>query len=208
MKIGIIGAGNVGTALTKLLTAKGHEIMLSFSKDASKLAQTAKALGATSGSVAEAVAFGDVIVVATPYPATQDALAQAGNPTGKKVVWDCTNALKADMSGLAIGTTTSAAEEIQKAAPWARVVKAIPPFAELMHTGSVRIGNKGVGVFVASDDTEAKRVVTSLVQDLGAEATEGGPLANARYIEPAGYLLVQLAYMQGLGPKIGLSLLR
>jgi predicted dinucleotide-binding enzyme len=208
MKIGIIGAGNVGTGLAKLLNPKGHEILLSFSKDAEKLAQTARAFGAKSGSVAEAVAFGDVVVIATPWAATKDALAQAGNPAARKIVWDCTNALKSDLSGLAIGTTTSAGEEIQKAAPWARVVKAIPPFAETMHSGSVRIGSRGVGVFVASDDAEAKRIVTALVQDLGAEATDVGPLSNARYIEPACYLVVNLAYMQGFGTKIGLNLQR
>ena len=208
MKIGIIGAGNVGTGLTKLLTPKGHEIMLSFSKDADKLAGTAKAFGAKSGSVAEAVAYGEVVVIATPWIATKDAIAQAGNPAGEKIVWDCTNALKPDTSGLAIGTTTSAAEEIQKAAPWARVVKAIPPFAEAMHSGSVRIGTKGAGVFVAADDAEAKRIVTTLVQDLGAEANDVGPLANSRYIEPACYLIVHLAYVQGFGTKIGLNLQR
>src|SRR6516225_2814602 len=145
MKIGIIGAGNVGTGLTKLLKAKGHEILLSFSKDPTKLAQTAKALGAKSGSVADAVSFGDVIVLATPWVATKDAISQAGVSSARKILWDCTNALKADLSGMALGTTTSAAEEIQKAAPWARVVKAIPPFAELMQTGSVRIGGSSAG---------------------------------------------------------------
>jgi hypothetical protein len=208
MKIGIIGAGNIGTGLTRLLTPKGHEIMLSFSKDGGKLAQTAKSFGAKSGNVREAVAFGDVVVIATPWAATQDALAQAGDPAGKKIVWDCTNALKPDLSGLAIGTTTSAAEEIQKAAPWARVVKAIPPFAEAMHSGSLRIGSQAAGVFVASDDAEAKRVVTALVLDLGAEAIDVGPLTNARYIEPACYLVVHLAYFQGFGTKIGLNLQR
>jgi predicted dinucleotide-binding enzyme len=207
MKIGIIGAGNVGTGLTKLLTPHRHQVMLSFSRDVDKLTQTAKAFGAKSGSVTDAVAFGEVVVIATPWTATKDAIAQATNPSSK-VVWDCTNALKPDMSGLALGLTTSAAEEIQKAAPWARVVKAIPPFAELMHTGSVRIRGKGIGVFVASDDTKAKEIIVSLVRDLGAEPTDAGPLKNARYIEPAAYLLVQLAYLQGLGPKIGLSLLR
>jgi len=207
MKIGIIGAGNVATGLTKLLGPKGHEAMLSLSRDPSKLAETAQVFGTKSGSVQAAIAFGDVVVLATPWHATKEALAQAGIPANKKIVWDCTNALKPDMSGLAVGTTTSAAEEIQKAAPWARVVKAIPPFAELMHTGSVRVAGTPVGVFVASDDSAAKETVTSLVQDLGADPADAGPLANARYIEPAAFLLVQLAYVQGLGPKIGLSLL-
>lgn len=207
MNIGIIGAGNVATGLTKLLAPKGHEVTLSFSRDVAKLEQTAKLFGSKAGTVAEAVAFGDVVVIATPWVATKEAIARAGNPAERKIVWDCTNALKPDMTGLAIGLTTSASEEIQKAVPWARVVKGIPPFAELMHTGSVRVGGRGVGVFVASDDPEAKGIVISLVQDLGADATDGGPLSNARYIEPAAFLLIQLAYSQKLGPKIGLGLL-
>lgn len=208
MKIGIIGGGNVGTGLTKLLSPKGHQIMLSFSKDANKLAQTAKSFGAASGTVAQAVAFGEVVVVATPWVATSDALAQAGKIAGKKIVWDCTNALKPDMSGLAVGTTTSAAEEIQKLASWARVVKAIPPFAEVMHSGNVRVGNKTPQIFTAADDAEAKRVIISLVNDLGADAVDAGPLTNARYIEAACFLLVNLAYMQSMGARIGLSLVR
>jgi predicted dinucleotide-binding enzyme len=207
MRIGIIGAGNVGTGVTKLLISKSHEVMLSFSKDADKLAQTSKGFGAKSGSVAQAVEFGEVVVVATPWVVTKDAIAQAGQPSQQRIVWDCTNALKPDMSGLAVGFTTSGAEEIQKAAPWARVVKAIP-FAELMHTGSVLIGDKRVGVFVASDDSEAKQVLASLVRDIGAEPTDAGRLCNARYIEPAAFVLVQLAYVQGLGPKIGFNLIR
>src|SRR5262245_8821991 len=155
MKIGIIGAGSVGTGLAKLLRPKGHEIMMSFTRDPTKLALTAKSFGAGSGTVAEAVSFGDVIAVATPYVATRDALAQAGKPAARRILWDCTNALKPDMSGLAIGTTTSAAEEIQKAAPWATVVKAIPPFAEAMHSGSVRVAGNGPGVFIAGDDADA-----------------------------------------------------
>jgi len=208
MKIGIIGAGNVGTGLAKLLTIKGHEIMFSFSRNIDKLAQTAKSFGAKSGSVADVVSFADIVVIATPWIAAKDALAQAGKLLGKKFVWDCTNALKPDMSGLAVGTTTSADEEIQRAALWARVVKAIPSFAELMHTGSVQIGGKKAGIFVASNDTEAKQIVMLLVQDLGAEPTDAGPLSNARYIEPAAFLLIQLAYVQGLGTKIALTLLR
>jgi predicted dinucleotide-binding enzyme len=124
MKIGIIGAGNVGTAIGKLLAAKGHQIFLSFSKTAEELAKAAATAGANvqSGSVADAIAFGDVIVLATPYAATAEALKQAGSPKANKILWDCTNALKPDFSGLAIGLTTSAAEEVQKLALWARVV--------------------------------------------------------------------------------------
>ena len=206
MRIGIIGAGQVGTGLAKLLQPRGHDLMLSYSRDPLKLAVTANRFGVRHGSVAEAVEFAEVVVVATPWSSTSAALHEAGSSFAPKVVWDCTNALKSDLSGLQIGTTTSAGEEIRRLIPWGRVVKAIPPFAELMHTGSVRLGEQTATVFVASDDPAAKETVTGLVREIGAEAVDAGPLANARYIEPAGYLLVQLAYMLGRGPKIGLSL--
>ncbi|MGF6597683.1 putative dinucleotide-binding enzyme [Paraburkholderia sp. GAS448] len=207
MKIGIIGAGNVGTGLTKHLVPVGHSVMLSFSLDMEKLRTTAAALGASVGTVAEAVQFADVVVLATPWTAASDALMQVGDAPQKKILWDCTNALKPDMSGLLVGTNTSGAEEIAKLAPWATVVKAIPPFAEMLHSPSMLIGGKRVGVFVCGDDSEARAVVGKLVTDIEAEPVDAGPLILARYVEPAAMLLVQLAYTRGFGTRVGLSLM-
>lgn len=208
MKIGIIGAGNVGTGLAKHLVPSGHSVMLSFSLDMERLGTTAAALGASVGTVAEAVQFADVIALATPWTAAGDALAQAGEVSQKKILWDCTNALKPDMSGLLVGTTTSGAEEVARLAPWATVVKAIPPFAEMMHSPSMLIGASRAAVFVCSDESDARAVVARLIRDIGAEPVDAGPLVLARYAEPAAMLLVQLAYARGFGTRIGLSLLR
>jgi len=207
MKIGIIGAGNVGTGLAKNLVRKGHQVLFSFAKDRDKLAATARSFGGRSGTVAEAIAFGDVVVLATPWSATPDALQQAGPIKERKILWDCTNALKPDLSGLAIGTTTSAGEEVARLAPWARVVKAIPPFAELLHSPDVRVAGHPVDIFMCSDDAEAKAVVRQLLFDLDTAPIDAGPLRNARYAEPAGFLVVQLAYALGFGTRLGLSLL-
>src|ERR1700682_5724587 len=180
VKIGIIGAGNVGTGLTKHLVPNGHSVMLSFSLDMETLRATAAALGASVGTVAETVQFADVVVLATPWTAAPDALAQVGKAPSKRILWDCTNALKPDMSGLLVGTHTSGAEEIAKLAPWATVVKAIPPLAELMHSPSMLIGGNRVGVFVCGDDSDARAVVAKLVIDLQAEPVDAGPLTLSR----------------------------
>jgi 8-hydroxy-5-deazaflavin:NADPH oxidoreductase len=208
MKIGIVGAGNLGTGLAKLLSPKGHQVLISYSRDASKLQATAKGLGIKAGTVAEAVAFADVIVLATPYPAAEDALKQAGSPSGGKILWDCTNPMKADFSGLVIGTTTSAGEQIAQKAPWAKVVKAIPPFAEVLRSGNLNLGGGKPGVIVCSDDAPSREVIAKPVTDLGAEPVIAGPLALSRYVEPANMLLVALAYANGFGPRIGLNLRR
>lgn len=208
MKIGIIGTGNVGTALAKRLGAAGHEVMLSYSRDPAKLAAASKAFGALQGSVSEAATFGDVVVLATPYPANADALSRVGSPAPGKILWDCTNPLKPDFSGLQIGTTTSAGEEAAAHAPWARVVKAIPPFAEVMHSGTLVIGGSRPGMFVCGDDRDACETVLGLGRDLDADPVIAGGLLLSRYVEPANMLLVALAYGNGLGPRIGLRLIK
>ena len=207
MKIGVIGGGNVGTALAKRLVPKGHEVMLSFSRDDETLKRTAKELGASFGSPAEAAAFGDVVALTVPWGAIEGALAQVG-PLAGKVVWDCTNALLPDMSGLALGTTTSGGETVAERLPQAMVVKGIPPFAELLHSDDPTVGGRPVGVFVAGDDAAAKAVVASLLEALPAIVTDAGGLTAARFIEPAMMLLVSLAYKQGMGPRIALDLIK
>jgi len=205
MKVGIIGAGNLGTALAKRLSLAGHQVMLSYSRDAAKLAATAADLGVGQGEPAEVKTWADVVALAVPWGAVTDAVARLGDLTGT-VLWDCTNSLKPDLSALEIGTTTSAGEELRRLAPGARVVKGIPTFAELLHSDDPLVGGKPAGLFVAGDDAEAKAIVTGLMADLPGTVVDAGELAASRFIEPAWVLLVHLAYRQGLGPRIALEL--
>jgi predicted dinucleotide-binding enzyme len=208
MNIGIVGAGDLGTGLAKQLVKFGHEVMLSFSRDLAKLRNVASSLGTKVGAPAEAAAFGEVIVLATTWSSTAEALRQIGIVQGGKLLWDCTNALKPDMSGLAIGTTTSGGEQVALGAPWAKVVKAIPPFAEVLHSSRPLVGGVLPGVFVCGDDAEARKTIARLVEHIGGAPVDAGPLSLARYAEPAAMLLVQLAYVQGFGPRIGFAVTR
>jgi predicted dinucleotide-binding enzyme len=210
MKIGLIGAGALGTALGKRLAAKGHAIMVSFARTPESLAAAIQAIGGGSRGSApeEAAADSELIVLATPWAVTLEVVAQLSPALAGKIVWDATNPLKPDMSGLVLGTTTSAGEEVAKAAPKARVVKAIPPFAEVLHDASTEVAGVRPGVFVCGDDPSARQIVLRLLDDLGAAGVEAGPLQLARYTEPLGMLLVQLAYSQGFGARIGVHLLR
>ncbi len=210
MKIGIIGAGNVGTGIGKHLAAKGHDILVSFARSADKVAEAAVMIGggAKSGTPKEAALHGEVVIVATPWGVTVEALGPLADALAGKVVWDTTNPFKPTMDELIIGTSTSAGEEIAKILPRAQVVKAVPPFAELLHSPSMLIGGHKPGVFVCGDDNAARATIIKLVGDIDADAVDAGPLKLARFTEPLGMLVTNLAYVQGLGARIGAMLIR
>lgn len=203
MKIGIIGAGSLGGALAGRLAVRGHEIMFGGGASAQ---EAAARLGAAAGSNAEAAAFGDVLVLAVPFAAIDAALAEVGS-LNSRVLWCCVNALKPDLSGLAVGFDTSAAEEVARRAPGARVVSAIPPFAESIVGGDLAFDRDlAPTVFLCGDDAQAKQTVDLLVRDLGAQPVDAGPLSGARLVEPAMMLLVSIAYA-GVPRDVGLRLL-
>ena len=203
-RIGVIGAGHVGTALAKRLVPQGHEVMLSFTLDEARLASRATSFGAAHGTVAQTVAWADVVALAVPWSELPEALSAAGDLNGK-IVWDCTNGLKSDLSGLGIGAVTSGGEALARRLPGAMVVKGIPPFAELLHSDNPTIAGQPSGVFVASDDNSAKWRVAALLDALPASVVDAGDLDAARFIEPAMMLLVRLAYVQGLGSHTALK---
>lgn len=208
MKIGIIGAGNMGSSLGKFWAQNGHQLMFSYSRDVAKLQKVAEAIGenATIGTPSEAAQFADVVLLSVPYGAIQDALQAAGS-LKDKILFSCVNALLPDMSGMAVGTTTSAAEEIAKLAPGARVVEALPLFADVLNAPSQRFGDQIATIFCTGDDEAAKQVVTDLLREIDVEVVDAGGLKNSRFVEPAMMLLIQLAYAQNMG-QVGFKLLK
>lgn len=200
MKIGIIGAGNMGSAFAKRLAAAGHEVNIT-AQDVSHAEQAASVATGNVRAVPtdQVAADTDVLIVATPYGAAADALREAGNVEGRTVI-DITNPLTEDMSGLVVGFDSSAAEEIQKAVPGARVVKAFNTvFAQVLGGDSAA---QDVQVFYAGDHDAAKQTVRTLIESAGFEAVDAGPLTNARYLEPMGMFNIYLGYMAGRGTSV------
>jgi predicted dinucleotide-binding enzyme len=188
--IAIIGKGNVGSALARGLSGKGHEV---------------RAVGSDKKDVRDAAAWGEVVVLAVPFGALDDIVRDVGDAIRDKTVVDVTNAVDAGRN-LAVGFTTSGAEELQKKLPQSRVVKAFNTvFAQHMDSG--RLGDSALTAFVAADDTGAKKTVMGLAQGIGFDAVDAGPLKNARLLEPLALLNIQLGYVLGMGPKIGFKLL-
>jgi hypothetical protein len=209
MKIGIIGSGHVGGALGTRWAKAGHQVTFG-SRDPS--APDMKQLLARSGSNAHAATLqdaaksGEVLLLSTPWQATKEVVQGLGDLTGKVLI-DATNPLLADLSGLALGTTTSAAEQV---ASWARGAKVVKAFNTV---GSNIMENPAFGadkpvLFFCGDDAGAKGKVKQLVDELGFEGVDAGPLAQARLLEPFALLWISLALKYGLGREIAFKLLR
>lgn len=209
MKIGIIGAGNVGGTLGKAWAKTGHGIFFGVRhpKD-DKTTQLVQSIGnkVQAGAVSDAAAFGQVVVLATPWPATEDAIKQAGDLSGKVVI-DCTNPLKPDLSGLALGHSTSGAEQVAQWAKGAKAFKAFNTTGYNIMSDPVINGTRTV-MFVCGDDEVTKPLVLQLASDVGFDAVDAGKLVLARLLEPWAMLWISLAFRGSVGREFGFALLR
>ena len=175
MKIGIIGSGRVGGNAGRHLTRAGHEVLFSFARDAGKLARVAAEAGpaARTGTPREAAAFGEVVLLAVPWPVIDEALAAAGSLAGKIVI-DTTNPFGAgEVLTLPDGVTASVANA--RRLPGARLVKA---FNTLTAGFQAAVGDgkvaEPVAMFYAGADAAAKRTAAPLIADCGFEPVDLG----------------------------------
>ncbi len=188
-KIAIIGKGNVGSALQRGLKRAGYEV---------RAAGKGEALRDTAG-------WGEVVILAVPYGQIDAALSELGGAIDGKTLIDVTNPLTADLQ-LGVDCTTSGAEQLQKKARGAKVVKAFNMlFAAHMDSG--RLKGRRLTALAAGDDPEAKGRALQIAQDIGFDAVDAGPLRNARLLESLAVLNVQLGYALGMGDQIGFSLI-
>jgi hypothetical protein len=188
MKIGIIGAGDVGLTLANLWIQAGHQVFLS-SRHPQKLAHVIAELGeaAQAGTVQQAATFGDVIFFAVNYWTVDEAIQAIGNTAEEKIVIDATNPLHYAESGgteRVIGNNEIAGQVMARKLPKARIIKAFTT----MWTGYLqqyahRDGEK-VAVPLAGDDPAAKALVASLIEDAGFEPVDIGTLAESRPLDP------------------------
>jgi 8-hydroxy-5-deazaflavin:NADPH oxidoreductase len=212
MKIAIIGPGNVGGALATAWAQKtDHEVFLG-ARDpkAEKTQKLLSAIGgrARAGTPADAAAAADIIVVSTPWPATEAAIRSLGNIKGK-VILDTTNPLTRGADGitLEIGHSISGGEKVQGWAAGASVFKTLNTtgFGNMANTDYK--GGKPV-MFVAGDDVANRPKVMNLVSELGFEVIDAGPLRNARLLEAHAMLWIDLALVRGQGRDFAFSILR
>jgi predicted dinucleotide-binding enzyme len=202
MNILLLGAGNMGSALAQQFSRAGHQVQVAATSFDKAAAVAARIPGTTAVAAAGSAAANDVIVVATPFEQAVSAL-QAAGPVDGKVVIDITNPLTADYSGLSIGHDTSAAEEIAKALPKAEVVKAFNTlFAQVIAGGASFDKGQTATAYVASDSERAKATATALIESIGFQPVDAGPLKNERYLEPLAGLNIYFGFGAGQGTSI------
>lgn len=205
--IGIIGAGGVGAGLATVLSKAGHSVVITNSEPGSeRLTSAAANAGASAGDAAQALSA-EVVVLAAPYAAALDFARDNAAALAGKVLVDATNPLTADYSGLAVGGDTSAAEQIAAAAPHAKVVKAFNTVFSATYSNPALL-DAGVYVPIAGDDDAAVATVVDLAKGAGFDAVAVGGIEAARFVEPTVLNLISLGFAKGLGPNLGLSLIR
>lgn len=196
MKIAIIGAGSVGTALASSFIKAGHEVVIA-SRDPGDAGAAAGSTGARlAGSNAEAVAAGDVVILAVPFTSVAQLASEIADAAAGKIVVDVTNRMSFGTAGPDIDTTSSNAEELAALLPNSRVVKAFNTlFASKQHD-PIAEGLQLDG-FVAGDDAKAKDEVGGLLASIGLNPIDVGPLARARQLEGMAFLNISLNISRG-----------
>ena len=208
MRIGILGTGTMGRALARMFARAGHDICIG-SRSAERAEAVARELeGIDGGSYADAATHGEVIAIALTWAQVPAALDATG-PLSDRIVLDCSNPESEDGRSLVVGLEDSGAESIARAAPGARLVKALNHvYAEVLDAGPCFDGRPATA-FLCGDHREANLVIGALLGQCGFAVVDAGPLRVARFLEPAAMLMVSLVRAQGYGAsEVALGLLR
>jgi 8-hydroxy-5-deazaflavin:NADPH oxidoreductase len=182
VNIGIVGAGRIGGNAARLLAAAGHEVKLSFARDRAALSELAETIGehASVGEAADAVAFGEVVILSVPWDVIGLALEQAGH-LGGKIVVDTTNQFG---SGAMPAPNQTAAQFNAARMPGARYTKSFNTLtAAFQAEAAGRTGAPRVVQWICGDDGEAKQIVAGLIDDAGFVPVDLGGTSECAVME-------------------------
>ena len=210
MRLGIIGSGKVGSALGAWAAKAGYRVAFTARNEGhAREAAHHAGCGAQALPLRELIEESQLILLALPYAEVKKALGPMREHLGRKTIIDATNPVTPDHKSLALGHTTSGAEEIARLFLDANVVKAFNAvFAEVYASQNPKIDGQTISIFFAGDDVESKEMVGELIDRLGFDPVDAGPLQNARYLEPLSLLNIHLGRVLGFGTHIAFALLR
>jgi predicted dinucleotide-binding enzyme len=194
MKIAVIGTGEVGGTLGRLWSAKGHEVTFGSREPGSaKVLKLLRSIpdGISAGTIPDAAASSDVVVLATPWEATEAAVKACGSLKGKTII-DCTNPYSFKLKKMVLDVDRPGGVQVAQWAKSRRVVKAFNTVGANLF-GSPRFAGGRISMFLCGDDAGAKKTVSSLTKELGFDVVDAGPLSSALWLEALCGLWLQLA---------------
>lgn len=195
MKVAIIGSGNVSKALAGSATEAGHQVTIASRnpQHAEEAAKATRARAAKSGQ--EAVKDADLVVLAVPADQADSVVAALAPDLDGKVIIDVTNRVNPQDPGHVLDGS-SKAEQIQRKAPKAHVVKAFN-YAFASRMADPKVDGTSMDAFVAGDDKQAKAKVLEFAESIGFRPIDAGPLAMARALEGMALLNILLQIQNG-----------
>jgi len=182
MKIGIIGSGRIGSTLGTLWAKAGHEIMFS-DRDAEQAKRAAESAGARArtGTVEEAVAYADAVLIAVPYGALPAVAQQVGEKLKGKVVVDPNNPVPSRDGEMAVAAKEKgAAVSTAAILPGVKLVRAFNSWGYQKLASEASRPAPRMGIPVAADDPQALKVGLQLVRDAGFDPVPAGSLAASK----------------------------
>jgi predicted dinucleotide-binding enzyme len=182
MKIGVIGSGRIGSTIGGLWVKAGHEVMFS-DRDPEAVKRAIADLGprARGGSVQEAVAFGEVILIAVPYMALPAIQQQVGDRLKGKVVIDPNNPVPARDGDMAVAAKEKgAAVSTAALLPGARTVRSFNSWGYATMAREANRPAPRMALPVAADDPQALKIGMQLVSDAGFDPVAAGSLAASK----------------------------
>ena len=205
MRVGILGSGLMGSKLGTLFARAGHDVVFSYARSDEKLRRLAREAqgNARAGTPADAARDADALLLAVHWLRVDDVLQRAGDVSGKVII-TCSLPMDADDTGLVVAHSSSGAEELAKKASAAKVVSAFGTVPSEVFFGVFDARHKPSRPSMAycGDDERAKTIAATLIDDVGFEPVDAGPLRIARYLEPFTLLMGQLAYEGDGGPEV------
>jgi predicted dinucleotide-binding enzyme len=190
MRIAIVGAGNVGKALSAAAVAAGHDVAVSATSRESAEDAAAAAGARAAADNADAVNGAEVVVLAVPHAEVAGVAEELGSALAGKVVVDTSNPINDTYSDL-VTVGTSSAEELQRQLPDASVIKAFNTNFASRH-GNPTEGGAPLDAFIAGDDAKAKAKVGEFASSLGYRVIDAGELRMARSLEEMAFLNIKL----------------
>lgn len=210
MRIAFIGHGHVGAPLADHLQRAGHEVTIATDAGGSDSVTKVRARNASLkvAPAKDAVSAAEVVFLATPFRANEDALKGVAAELAGKILVDCTNPVGPNFSH-GLNSTKSGAEAVQALAPGASVVKAFSIYGfENFENSAYSAYSVRPAMLFCGDSAAAKEQVAGLIAQLGWEPVDVGGLAQALHLEHMTLLWVRMVRAGGASPNLVWAALR